>query len=90
MRRRRLEHTVDDHAVIMEAGIEGRAEAVDEVYRAETGGGTRPRAVCRAGRTPPSAGRAEFAVEYADQNRADYRAFVRAVREGKIKVVVEG
>ena len=32
----------------------------------------------------------EFAVEYADQNRADYRAFVRAVREGKIKVVVEG
>jgi uncharacterized protein (DUF2252 family) len=32
----------------------------------------------------------EFAVEYADQNRADYRAFVRAIREGKIKVVVEG
>ena len=32
----------------------------------------------------------EFAVEYADQNRADYRAFVRAVRAGKINVVVEG
>jgi uncharacterized protein (DUF2252 family) len=32
----------------------------------------------------------EFAVEYADQNRADYRTFVRAVREGKIKVIVEG
>jgi len=32
----------------------------------------------------------EFAVEYADQNHADYRAFVRAVRKGKIKVVVEG
>jgi uncharacterized protein (DUF2252 family) len=32
----------------------------------------------------------EFAVEYADQNRADYRAFVRAIREGKIKVIVEG
>ena len=32
----------------------------------------------------------EFAVEYADQNRADYRAFVRAIREGKIKAIVEG
>jgi uncharacterized protein (DUF2252 family) len=31
----------------------------------------------------------EFAVEYADQNRADYRAFVRAIREGKIEAVVE-
>jgi uncharacterized protein (DUF2252 family) len=26
----------------------------------------------------------EFAVEYADQNQNDYRAFVRAIREGKI------
>jgi uncharacterized protein (DUF2252 family) len=32
----------------------------------------------------------EFAVEYADQNRADYRAFVRAIREGRIKAIVEG
>jgi predicted alpha/beta hydrolase len=31
----------------------------------------------------------EFAVEYADQNRSDYRAFTRAIREGKIKVAVE-
>ncbi len=31
----------------------------------------------------------EFAVEYADQNRRDYRAFVRAVREGRIKVIAE-
>ncbi|MGA7196198.1 DUF2252 family protein, partial [Roseiarcus sp.] len=31
----------------------------------------------------------EFAVEYADQNLRDYRAFVRAVREGRIKVVSE-
>ena len=31
----------------------------------------------------------EFAVEYADQNRSDYRTFVRAVREGKIQVIVE-
>ncbi len=32
----------------------------------------------------------EFAVEYADQNRADYRAFVRAIREGRIEAMVEG
>ncbi len=31
----------------------------------------------------------EFAVEYADQNRADHRAFLRAVREGKIEVITE-
>ncbi len=29
----------------------------------------------------------EFAVEYADQNRSDYRAFVKAVREQRIEVV---
>ena len=32
----------------------------------------------------------EFAVEYADQNRSDYRAFVRAIREGRIEAMVEG
>jgi uncharacterized protein (DUF2252 family) len=31
----------------------------------------------------------EFAVEYADQNRRDYRAFVKGVREGRIKVLME-
>jgi hypothetical protein len=31
----------------------------------------------------------EFAVEYADQNRSDYRSFVRAVREGRVQVMVE-
>jgi hypothetical protein len=31
----------------------------------------------------------EFAVEYADQNERDYRAFVKAVREERVKVVVE-
>jgi uncharacterized protein (DUF2252 family) len=28
----------------------------------------------------------EFAVEYADQNERDYRAFIKAVREGRLKV----
>jgi uncharacterized protein (DUF2252 family) len=31
----------------------------------------------------------EFAVEYGDQNRKDYRAFVQAIREGKIQVLIE-
>ena len=31
----------------------------------------------------------EFAVEYADQNERDYRAFVRAVRTGRVKALVE-
>ena len=31
----------------------------------------------------------EFAVEYADQNLRDHRAFVKAIREGRIKVVSE-
>jgi hypothetical protein len=31
----------------------------------------------------------EFAVEYADQNQRDYRAFVRAVREERVKAIVE-
>ena len=31
----------------------------------------------------------EFAVEYADQNRRDYRAFVNAIREGRIAATVE-
>jgi uncharacterized protein (DUF2252 family) len=31
----------------------------------------------------------EFAVEYADQNQRDYRAFVKAVREERVKAVVE-
>ena len=31
----------------------------------------------------------EFAIEYSAQNRTDYRAFVRAIREGQVKAVVE-
>ncbi len=31
----------------------------------------------------------EFAVEYADQNLKDYRAFVKAVREGRVPAVSE-
>ncbi len=31
----------------------------------------------------------EFAVEYGDQNQRDYRAFIKAVREGQIKVMME-
>jgi uncharacterized protein (DUF2252 family) len=31
----------------------------------------------------------EFAVEYADQNRRDYRAFINAIREGRISATVE-
>ena len=31
----------------------------------------------------------EFAVEYADQNQRDYRAFIRAIRAGRIAVVSE-
>ena len=31
----------------------------------------------------------EFAVEYADQNLRDYRAFVKAIREGRIEVASE-
>ena len=29
----------------------------------------------------------EFAIAYADQNRRDYRAFVQAIREGRIAIV---
>jgi uncharacterized protein (DUF2252 family) len=32
----------------------------------------------------------EFAVEYADQNRNDYRAFIKAIREGRVKAELEG
>ena len=32
----------------------------------------------------------EFAVDYSDQNRSDYRALVRAIREGRIQAIVEG
>ena len=31
----------------------------------------------------------EFAVEYAAQNERDYRAFIKAVREGRLKAVSE-
>ena len=31
----------------------------------------------------------EFAVEYADQNRRDFRAFTQAIREGRIQVPIE-
>jgi uncharacterized protein (DUF2252 family) len=31
----------------------------------------------------------EFAMEYADQNQRDYRAFIKAVREGRIEVIME-
>ena len=31
----------------------------------------------------------EFAIEYADQNQSDYRAFVQAIRDGRIKATVE-
>ena len=31
----------------------------------------------------------EFATEYADQNQRDYRAFIRAIREGRIQVIAE-
>jgi len=31
----------------------------------------------------------EFAVDYADQNQHDYRAFVKAAREERIKVTIE-
>ena len=32
---------------------------------------------------------AEFAVEYADQAHKDHRAFVRAVRQGRIEAALE-
>jgi len=32
---------------------------------------------------------ADFAFAYSDQNRADYRAFVKAVRQGRIEVITE-
>jgi uncharacterized protein (DUF2252 family) len=32
----------------------------------------------------------EFAVEYADQNSKDYRAFTRAIQEKRIEAIVEG
>jgi hypothetical protein len=32
----------------------------------------------------------EFAIEYSDQNRSDYRAFVQAIRDGRIEAVGEG
>jgi hypothetical protein len=28
---------------------------------------------------------ADFAVAYSDQNRADYRAFLKAIRQGRIE-----
>jgi hypothetical protein len=31
----------------------------------------------------------EFATEYSSQNRIDYAAFVRAIREGRITAQVE-
>ena len=31
----------------------------------------------------------EFAVEYADQNRRDFRAFTQAVREGRVQALIE-
>jgi hypothetical protein len=31
----------------------------------------------------------EFSVEYADQNQRDYRAFIKAIREGRIEVITE-
>jgi uncharacterized protein (DUF2252 family) len=31
----------------------------------------------------------EFAVDYSDQNRSDYRALVRAIREGRVPAIVE-
>jgi hypothetical protein len=31
----------------------------------------------------------EFAVAYADQSQRDHRAFVKAVREGRVKAVIE-
>jgi hypothetical protein len=31
----------------------------------------------------------EFAVEYSDQNRKDYRVFVQAIRERRIEVLIE-
>ena len=32
---------------------------------------------------------AEFAVDYADQNRSDFRAFIRAIRDGRIEAMVD-
>ena len=31
----------------------------------------------------------EFAVEYADQNRRDFREFTKAIREGRIETLIE-
>jgi len=32
----------------------------------------------------------EFAVEYADQNQRDHRAFVKAIREQRVEAKIEG
>jgi len=32
---------------------------------------------------------AEFAMEYADQNELDYRAFVTAIKEGRIEAAAD-
>jgi len=31
----------------------------------------------------------EFATEYSSQNRHDYRAFISAIREGRVQVTIE-
>jgi hypothetical protein len=31
----------------------------------------------------------EFAVDYAEQNQEDYRLFVRAIRQGRLKARIE-
>jgi hypothetical protein len=31
----------------------------------------------------------KFAVDYADQNQRDYRVFLRAVRHGRLKAIIE-
>ena len=31
----------------------------------------------------------EFPIEYGDQNQRDYRAFIKAVREGRLEAQVE-
>ena len=31
----------------------------------------------------------EFAVEYAAQSRSDYRAFIKAIREGRVEAKIE-
>jgi hypothetical protein len=85
-----------DLALTRRANVKTAAAAADPARFVASGKGPHKRErqppvtlMCRDRRTMRPAAICDFAVDYADQAERDHKAFVKAMREERVKALVE-